>query len=89
MAAMYRTCIGGPSDGRVASGRALAVAWIDNFGRAHEFPGTGRAPYLLDGGYWRFAGHGFRRCSGCGAFVAPDADGWALDPCPLCGLGDG
>lgn len=85
MAAPQRACVGGPYDGRIASGRALAVAWIDSFGRAHEFPSAGRAPYLLDGGRWRFAGHGFRRCAECGAFVAPDADGWALDPCPLCG----
>jgi hypothetical protein len=83
-----RVCHGGPLDGeRVPRSRVRgAFAWLDAVGRAYGAPGDGRALYLVDGEALAFAGHGVRRCAGCGGLIDADPDtGAKISACPLCG----
>lgn len=60
--------------------------WIDAEGRCYGFPAAGRWLYFVArGDGLDFAGHGARRCEGCGVTVSPDPDtGDPLEACPLC-----
>jgi hypothetical protein len=83
-----RVCHGGPLDGeRVPRSRVRgAFAWLDGAGRAYAAPADGRTLYVVaNGDRLDFAGHGARRCGGCGAMLDAGEDGGKIPACPLCG----
>lgn len=66
-----------------------AHVWIDRDGGTHGAPGADGERYLyrVDGAVLRFAGHGARRCDGCGGTLdaSPEDPSTPLPACPLCG----
>jgi hypothetical protein len=79
-------CVGGPFDGTLINGPInTALVFMSPIGRPTTTPSPLAPPYWVRQDKLLFVGHGFRICSSCSAWLSPDTDGKAIDPCPLCG----
>jgi hypothetical protein len=84
---MLRRVVGGPYDGAVVT-RSIttAITWLGGRAEPHVLAEDGTFPYWVNGNRLHYAGHGFRICKGCGAWIDPDTKtGGPTYPCPLCG----